>query len=139
MKVLLNIAGIMIVGLLLVLVIWQPVFPSKFLIYGMAYKVKETCSSLEAPVTVRFELSGRGGGIFNIVADKNDARVVEGEDTERLDMIMYMTASDFNSLMFEMATGKADEFTVQGLVVANFLDIAGDMTALAKLMGQEPS
>lgn len=137
MKALLNIAGILIGGLLLILVIWQPVFPSKFLVYGMASKIKETCSSLEAPVTVRFELSGRGGGIFNIVADKNDARVVEGEDTERLDAIMYMTASDFNSLMFQLATGKADEYTIQGLVVANFLDIAGDMTALAKLMGQE--
>ena len=136
MKTFLNIVGLLIVILLLILVIWQPVLPSKWLVSGMAYKAKETCSALEEPVTVRFELSGRGGGIYNIVADKNDARFVEGEDTERLDAIMYMTASDFNSLIFQMATGKADEYTVQGLVVANFLDIAGDMMALGKLMGQ---
>ena len=136
MKVLLNIAGILILGLMLIMVVWQPVFPSKWLVYGMAYKAKETCSSLEEPVTVRFELSGRGGGIFNIVADQNDARFVEGEDTERVDAIMYMAASDFNSLIFQMASGKADEYTVQGLVVANFLDIAGDMMAMGRLMGQ---
>ena len=109
MKKLLNVCVVLIMGLLLILVIWQPVLPSKWFIYGMAQKAKETCGQLKEPVTIRFDLSGKGGGIYNIVADKNDVQMVEGTNTERLDMIMFMKATDFNSMMLQMATGKADD------------------------------
>ena len=34
--------------------------------------------------------------------------------------------------------GKADEFTIKSLVMGNFMDIAGDMFALGKMMGEQP-
>ncbi len=134
-KSFLKIIGAAILGITLIIVIWQPVLPSKFLIMGMAHGIEKNKASLEEPITVRFKLSGRGGGIYNLVADKNQVIVVEGE-TEKVDLILFMKATDFNSMAIKLATGKADKYTIQGLMISNFLDIAGDMMVLGKLMGQ---
>ncbi len=136
-KKLLSVVGIAVLAISLIVVITNPVVPSKYFIEGMAKQVDKTKSSLEETVTVRFELSGKGGGIYNLRADKTKVEVTEG-DIDDVDLIMFMKATEFNSLMINMATGKADEFTIQSLVVGNFMDMAGDMFALGKLMGVEP-
>ncbi len=135
MKLVLKITGSVILYIILILVIWQPVLPSKYLIMGMARGVEKNKSSLEKSITVRFNLRGRGGGIYNLVADKNQVTVMEGE-TERVDLIIFMKATDFNSMAIKLATGKADEYTIQSLMISNFLDMAGDFMVLGKLMGE---
>ncbi len=138
-KSLFKIIGWAILVITLILVIWQPVVPSKYLIEGMTGAVEKNKASIEEPVTVRFDLSGKGGGVYNIVASKEKVEVIEGYDVDRVDSILYLKATDFNSLMIQMARGKADEFTMKSLVMGNFLDMAGDMFALGKLMGEETS
>jgi len=136
-KKILKIIGWLILGITLLIVIVNPVLPSKHLIQGMAGQADKTKASLEEPVTVRFDLSGRGGGVYNIVATKDKVEVIEGA-IDHVDSIIYMKATDFNNLIFQMATGQADEFTIKGLVMGNFMDIAGDMFALGAIMGEKP-
>jgi hypothetical protein len=114
------------------------VIPSGYIIDGMADAINVKNLSLEKPVILRFELSGRGGGDYNIVVDKNKnkAEVVEG-DMGKIDLLIAMRSYDFNDLMISMARGKADEYMFKSLVISNKLKIAGDMTLLAKLFSSK--
>ena len=127
---------IILLCIVLILVIWQPVIPSGYIIGGMADAIDVKKLSLEKPVILRFELSGRGGGNYNIVVDKNKARVVEG-DMDKIDLLITMRSDDFNDLMISMARGKADEYMFKSLVISNKLKIAGDMMILQKLFSSK--
>lgn len=119
-------------GVVLVLVIWQPVLPSGWIIQGMANQLDPEHLSLEKPAVLRFELAGRGGGIYNLLLSEEKVEMTEG-DTTQADLIIAMMATDFNRLIFQMAQGKADEFTFSKLVISNKLRFAGDMSALELL------
>jgi len=125
---------IIILCIFLLLIIWQPVIPSVYIIDGMADVIDVKNLTLEKPVILRFELSGKGGGDFNIVVDKkkNKAEVVEG-DMKNIDLLMAMSSKDFNDLMISMARGKADEYLFRSLVISNKLKMAGDMALLNKI------
>ena len=125
---------IIILCIFLLLVIWQPVIPSVYIIDGMADVIDVKNLTLEKPVILRFELSGKGGGDFNIVVDKkkNKAEVVEGE-MKNINLLMAMSSKEFNDLMISMARGKADEYLFRSLVISNKLKMAGDMALLNKI------
>ena len=117
---------------MLALVIWQPVLPSGWIIRGMAEQLDPSSLSLDRPVVLRFELSGNGGGVYNLLLSSDKVEVTEG-DTDQVDFLMATQAADFNKLVFEMARGKADEMVVARLVVSNVVKIAGDMSVLEAL------
>lgn len=119
-------------GVVLLLVIWQPVFPSGWIIQGMADQLDPDSLSLEQPAVLRFELAGRGGGIYNLLLSREKVEMTEG-DTNQADLIIAMMATDFNKLIFQMAQGRADEFTFSKLIISNKLKFAGDMSALELL------
>jgi len=121
-----------ILGVILVLVIWQPVFPSGWIIRGMAEGMDPQSLSLDKPTVLRFELSGQGGGNYNLLLSKEKVEVSEGR-TNQVDLILAMKATDFNGLVFQMVQGKADQFTFQKLVISNVLRMAGDMNVLELL------
>ena len=129
---------IILLCIVLILVIWQPVIPSGYIIDGMADVIDIKNLSLEKPVVLRFELSGRGGGDYNIVVDKNKKKavVVKG-DMGKIDMLIEMRSNDFNDLMISLARGKADEYMFKSLVISNKLKIAGDMMILQKLFSSK--
>ena len=116
----------------LVLVIWQPVFPSGWIIQGMATQIEPHNLALEKPAVLRFELVGRGGGTYNLVLSREKVEVTEG-DTNQVDLIIATKATEFNQLFLQLAQGKADEFTFAKLVISNTLKIAGDMSILEVL------
>lgn len=128
----LNTVAVIVLGAVLVLVIWQPVFPSGWLIQGMAGQIDPGNLSLDKPAVLRFELAGRGGGDYNITLSTEKVDVTEG-DTDQVDLVIAMKATDFNQLMFQMVQGKADEFTFAKLAISNTLKIAGDMSVLESL------
>ncbi len=128
----LYIAGMVVLGIILILVIWQPVFPSKILINAMADKIDPQNISFDNPVTVRFDLSGKGGGIYNILVDKGSVKTIEGE-TDAVDLIIYMVAKDFNNLIFSIASGKGDESMFVRLAMSDILRVAGDISILENL------
>ncbi len=128
----LYIAGMVVLGIILILVIWQPVFPSKILINAMADKIDPQNISFDNPVTVRFDLSGKGGGIYNILVDKDSVKTIEGE-TDTVDLIIYMVAKDFNNLIFSIASGKGDESMFISLGMSDILRVAGDISILENL------
>ena len=119
-------------GIVLALVIWQPVLPSGWIIEGMAKQIDPGNLSLEKPAVLRFELAGKGGGVYNLILSKEKVEVTEG-DTNQVDLIIATKATDFNHLIFQMAQGKADEFVFTKLVISNMLKIAGDMSILKSL------
>ena len=119
-------------GVTLVLVIWQPVIPSRWIIQGMAEGIDPSSLSLDKTVVLRFELAGQGGGTYNLLLSKEKVEMSEG-NTNQVDLIIAMKATEFNTLVFQMAQGKADEFTFKKLVVANMLKMAGDMGVLELL------
>jgi len=121
-----------ILGIVLALVIWQPVFPSGWIIQGLAKQIDPRNLSLDKPAVLRFELAGKGGGIYNLMLSREKVEVTEG-DTHQVDLIIATNATDFNKLVFQMAQGKADEFAVTKLVISNVLKIAGDMSVLESL------
>jgi len=123
---------VFVLGVVLVLVIWQPVFPSGWIIQGMATQIEPSTLSLEKPAVLRFELVGKGGGTYNLVLSKEKVEVIEG-DTNQVDLIIATKATDFNRLVLQLAQGKADEFTFAKLVISNTLKIAGDMSILETL------
>jgi hypothetical protein len=129
---------IIILCIVLILAIWQPVIPSGYIIDGMADAIDVKNISLEQPVVLKFELSGKGGGDYNIVVDKTKgkAEVIEG-DIGKIDLLIAMRAQDFSDLMISMARGKADEYMFKSLVISNKLKIAGDMTLLQKLFSSK--
>ena len=128
----LNILAVTVLGVVLVLVIWQPVFPSGWIIQGMATQIDPGNLSLDKPAVLRFELAGKGGGFYNLMLSKEMVEVTEG-DTNQVDLIIAMKATDFNELVFQMAQGKADEFVFAKLAISNMLKIAGDMSVLELL------
>ena len=131
-------AGTLLIFLLLA--IWQPVFPSILIVDGMAKEIDPRSVPLPLPAVVRFELSGKGGGVYTIVVEKGGVRIVR-DRTDNVDLILYMEARDFNDLMFALADGKADEYTVRSLIISKALRYAGDMSVFSKLFekkGDEP-
>ena len=74
----LNIIAAIALGAVLVLVIWQPVFPSGWLIQGMAEQIDPGNLSLDKPAVLRFELAGRGGGDYNLMLSNEKVEVTEG-------------------------------------------------------------
>ena len=116
----------------LALVIWQPVIPSGWIIQGLATQIDPGNLSLNKPAVLRFELAGKGGGFYNLMLSKEVVEVTEG-DTNQVDLIIAMKATDFNQLVFQMAQGKADEFVIAKLAISNMLKIAGDMSVLELL------
>lgn len=123
-----------LLGLALVYSIWQPVLPSKWIIKQMADSIDPR--NLERPVVVRFDLSGKGGGAYNLIAREDGVRVVE-EATDQVDLIVYMEAKDFNDLMLSLATGSADESAFRRLIISKVLRFAGDMRAFELLFKKE--
>ncbi len=121
-----------ILGTVLALVIWQPVFPSGWIIQGLAKQIDPRNLSLDKPAVLRFELAGKGGGFYNLILSREKVEMTEG-DTHQVDLIIATKATDFNQLVFQMAQGKADEFAVTKLVISNVLKIAGDMSVLESL------
>jgi len=126
-----TIGAALLVGVL-VLVIWQPVFPSWYIIKKMASSIDPVNASLDPPRIVRFELSGKGGGTYSIVAGKGTVTTVKGE-TDRVDLIIYMEAREFNHLMFSLARGRAAEAAFRSAILSKVMRFAGDMTVFEKL------
>lgn len=118
--------------IVLVLVVWQPVLPSGWIIQGMATQIDPKSLSLERPAVLRFELAGRGGGTYNLMLSREEIEVTKGK-TRQADLIIATKAADFNRLVFQLVQGKADEFTIGKLVISNVLKIAGDMSILERL------
>ena len=125
----LKISSIAILLIVLILTIWQPVMPSVWIIEKIADYIDADALPQDKTITVRFELAGRGGGDYNLVAGKDAVSVSEGE-AESIDLIIAMEAREFNSLMWSLGRGKADQFTIVGLVVANKLSYTGDLNVL---------
>ena len=128
----LNTIAVIVLGVVLVLVIWQPVFPSGWLIQGMAEQIDPGNLSLDKPAVLRFELAGRGGGNYNLMLSNEKVEVTEGS-TDQVDLVIAMKATDFNLLVLQMVRGKADEFTFAKLAISNTMKIAGDMSVLELL------
>ncbi len=135
MNVLFKILRILGAGALLVvlaLVIWQPVFPSVWIIQRMADSIDPRNVPLDPPTGIRFELTGKGGGIYNIVVDEDSVKTVKG-NTAVVDLVLFMEARDFNDLMFSLAGGEVDEFMFRSLIISKVLRFAGDMSVFEKL------
>lgn len=127
---------IIILCIILIYVIWQPVLPSGWIIKGMADAIDAESLALTEPVTVRFKLSGPGGGDYNLIVDKDKAEATEGR-VERIDLLISMESGEFNDLMLAMAEGEADELTFKSLVISNKLQFAGDILILQKLFSSK--
>jgi hypothetical protein len=123
-------AGILLI--LLLLAIWQPVFPSILIVDGMAKAVDPKSVPLDLPTAVRFELSGKGGGMYTVVVHKDRVEIVR-DRTDKVDLILYMKARDFNDMMFALADGTANEYTVRSLIISKTLRYAGDMSVFSKV------
>jgi len=131
-----NIAGMALLGIVLILVVWQPVFPSGILIQQMADMIEPEKVSMPLPVVVRFELSGKGGGRHNIIVDTDTVRTHGGE-TDRVDLILYMDARAFNDLLFSIALGKANDAMFLSLGMSDILRFSGDIEIFKKLFEKE--
>jgi len=123
---LLKVMGLSLLGLTLIYVIWQPVLPSGLIIHKMAESLKPPDLPQGEQRVLRFDLSGKGGGVYNLVFQRDGVEVVEG-DTDQVDLIIFMEATDFNDLMISLARGKADEFTFRRLIISKVMRFAGDM------------
>jgi hypothetical protein len=131
---LLKATALSVLGLTLIYVIWQPVLPSGFIVQKMAESLKPPDLPQGERRVLRFDLSGKGGGIYNLVFQRDAIEMVEGE-TDQADLIIFMEATDFNDLMLSLARGKADEFTFRRLVISKVMRFAGDMRVF-ELMAQ---
>lgn len=116
----------------LIWVVWQPIIPSVWIIKKMADSIDPSHVHRDLPVLVRFDLSGKGGGVYNIVVHEDRVETVEG-NSERADLILFMNAADFNALMFSLARGTADEYTFQSLIISKGLRFAGDIRVFEEL------
>jgi hypothetical protein len=85
---------------------------------------------------VRYDLSGKGGGVYNLVVSKEGVEVVEGE-TDQVDLVLFMEAKYFNQLMFSFARGKADESMFIRLVLSKVMRFAGDMSIFELIFKNE--
>jgi len=133
-----EVLGAVILGVVLVLVVWDPVFPSSWILRRMADSVDPERLSLDRPVVLRFELSGKGGGIYNLLVDRDKVEVATGM-TDHVDLILYMEAEDFNNLILSLAGGRADEYTFRGLIISKTLTFSGDLAVFQKVFGQQRS
>jgi hypothetical protein len=133
---LLKLLGFSLLGLMLVYSIWQPVLPSRFLIKGMAGRIDPGNVPEGEEIVVRYDLGGKGGGTYNLVARRDGVEVVEG-DTDQVDLILFMEATDFNDMVFALARGKADESMFMRLTIAKVMRFAGDMSVLELLFKNE--
>lgn len=136
MKRILKYLSVAVFAVVVILIIWQPVFPSKFILQGMADQIDVKKLTIELPVVMRFYLTGKGGGVYNIVVTKEKAEVTEG-DTDRIDLALKMEASEFNGLMYSLATGEASESAFIKMGVSKRLSYAGDMTIMKELFNRE--
>jgi SCP-2 sterol transfer family len=136
MPQLFNTIAIVVLGAVLVFSIWQPVFPSGWIIEGMAQQIDPGELSLDESKVLRFELAGKGGGEYNLAISEDVVEVYEGK-THQADLIIAMEATDFNHLIFQLAQGKADEFTFAKLAISNTMKFAGDMSILELLNPEE--
>ena len=116
----------------LIWVVWQPVFPSGLIIRKMADSIDPSRINRDLPLVVRFDLCGKGGGIYNIVLHEDRVETVEGT-SKAADLILFMNARDFNSLMLSLAGGTADEYTFQSLIISKDLRFAGDIRVFEEL------
>ncbi len=131
-----KIIGVLVLAAALVDAVWQPVLPSRWIIQKMADSIDPRSLSAAQPATVRFELSGKGGGTYSVVVDKGSVTLVAGP-TERADLILYMEAKEFNDLIFALSKGKADEYTFRSLIVAKVITFAGDMAVFKNLFSKK--
>lgn len=129
--------GLLLLGVALIYVVWQPVVPSRWIIERMAKAVEAPDLPAGEERIIRFDLSGKGGGVYNLVLRKGGVQVVEGRNTERLDLVLFMEARDFNSLMMALARGKADEFTFRRLTVSKVMRFGGDVEVFKLLSRNE--
>jgi hypothetical protein len=134
-KKILEYISALIFAVIIIYIIWQPVFPSKFIRKGMAERIDVKSLNLERPVVIRFYLTGKGGGVYNIVVDKDKASVVE-DDTDRIDLVLKMEAREFNNLMYSLATGKASDSAFISRIISKRLTTAGDMNIMRKLFSR---
>jgi len=132
----LKVIGLSLLCLTLVYTIWQPVLPSRFLVKGMAGRIDPGNVPEGEQIVVRFDLGGKGGGIFNLVAREDGVEVVEGE-TDEVDLILFMEAKDFNDMVFSLARGKGDESMFMRLTIAKVMRFAGDMGVFELLFKNE--
>ena len=133
---LLKVLGLSLLCLTLVYTIWQPVLPSGFLVRGMAGRIDPGNVPEGEQKVVRFDLSGKGGGMYNLVVTRDGVEVVEGEKGQA-DLILFMEAKDFNDLIFSLARGKADESTFMRLTISKVMRFAGDMSIFELLFENE--
>jgi len=128
----LRILGVALLVAVLVYVVWQPVFPSGLIIRKMAEYIDPDDLSREGPRVVRFDLSGKGGGRFDIVVGADGVRVEEDRDGP-VDLILFMEARDFNALMLAFARGKADESEFVRQVLSKKMRFAGNIQLMESL------
>jgi len=126
---------VLLLILILIYVVWQPVLPSAWIVKKMADSIDRTALQGQRPVAVRFVLSGKGGGAYNILAGPDRVEMIRGE-TDQADLIVFMEATDFNKLMISLARGQGDEYTFQSLIISKVLRFAGDMTVLNNLFNK---
>jgi hypothetical protein len=119
----------------LVYTVWQPVLPSAWIVKKMADSIDRQALKGQRPVVVRFDLSGTGGGVYNILAGPDKVEMIRGQ-TDQADLMVFMEATDFNHLMISLARGQGDEYTFQSLIISKFLRFAGDMTILKNLFNK---
>lgn len=122
-------SGLCLLGMVLVYILWEPVLPSHILIQGMAKRVDPQSVPAGEQRVVRFDLSGKGGGTYNLVVGQDGVHVVEGA-TDQVDLILFMEARNFNSLILSMARGNADSNMFMRLMISKVMRFAGDMGVL---------
>ncbi len=135
-KKILKYTGIAVFAVAVILTIWEPVFPSRYILQGMTDRIDVKRVKIDLPVVLRFYLSGKGGGVYNIIVDKDGARLTEG-DTDRIDFILKMEAAEFNSLMYSLATGKASPSAFVNMAIAKRLSYTGEMSIMKELFSQK--
>jgi len=132
---LLKASGIAILVIGLAYAIWQPVFPSGILVKGMAGTIDPKVLSLDKPVVIRFDLSGKGGGIFSVWVDQTKAEVIKGK-TDSVDLVIFMKATDFNDMIATMSKGKGDSTLITRLMISDIFSFAGDISLFGKIFKQ---
>ncbi len=122
----LRVLGLLFLVAVLVYVVWQPVLPSGLIIRKMAEYIDPGSLDLEQPRVIRFELAGKGGGVYDVVVAPDQVTVQEDRDGP-VDLILFMEARDFNALMLSFARGKADKSEFIRQTLSKKMRFAGDM------------
>jgi len=130
--------AILLPVLALIYAIWQPVLPGVYIVRRMAAAIDPQALKPERTTVVCFHLSGKGGGVYSLVAGPEKVETLKGM-TDQADLILFMEAADFNHLMFTLARGKGDEYTFQSLIISKVLRFAGDLTVFRDLFDKTES